>query len=317
MTKPLDSFRIIPHADLTPAGCLHLAERGESALAFLDSKGIARGLRSCLALAVQRLHDISARGFFGPSDEDLLLDVDAAVLTIDFFQISRCLGDDIPEIVSEELEKALSSDLRGVVQQRQAREFKSQFWIASLLVAIGVEPKVIPNTVDGRKPDYIADFDALDVAFEVKRPKSENSMIDALDRGAGQLRDFGKPGILCLDLTDCIVTTEERLAAISERRQITQAKFQQFSKLTAKINDRPGKYTRSNKYQRILGTLSFARTVEWKFHPNLQTSDTTHVHVRMFPAACGGMVANQLPRIRRKLLEGVDQLSGAAPGFAS
>ena len=249
MAKPLDSFRIIPHADLTPAGCLHLAERGDSALEFLDSKGIARGLRTCLAVAVERLRHIATNDCFGPSNEDLLIDIDAAVLTIDFFQIARCLGEDIPSVVSIELEKALSSDLRGVVQQRQAREFKSQFWIASLLVAIGVEPKVIANSANGRKPDYIANFDVVVVAFEVKRPRSEHSIIDALDRGAGQLRDFGKPGIICLDLTDCIATRDERLAAISERREITEANFIQFSTLTAKLNDRPGKYTQSDKYR--------------------------------------------------------------------
>ncbi len=159
---------------------------------------------------MKRLNEIADRGAYGPSPAELQLDVQAIVIATDFFQIATVLPTQLAEHIAVELARALEGKLEATPKSRVAETFLSQFWFALVLARGGISPR-IPKPQVSSTPDYVVSVDTLDYAIEVKRPESLHSAPDAMDLGASQIRDFDKPSLIAMDLTDALFLPANRL----------------------------------------------------------------------------------------------------------
>jgi hypothetical protein len=161
----------------------------------------------------------------------------------------------MPAHIVRDLFKALDGD----VGSRVPDKFLSQYWFGLILARGGVSPEV-PREKRGRAtPDFQVNVDTLDCAVEVKRPESEHSAIGAMDKAAGQLRDYGKPGLIAMDLTDLFFTPDMAVDHMDHPGLVNAIVNPRFSQFTTRLENRPPTCRWSDKYSRIVGTAFFVR----------------------------------------------------------
>lgn len=317
MDSPLSEFRVIASNKVTPGYCGQIARAAAAALEVLERWSAGRGLAVKLREAIRALQLVADADSFGETPTALLTTVDAIALAGDFFQIAQCLGPEVLPSVGAEIAQALAVGKSGTAKSRRAVEFQSQYWVGMLLASTRLEPRVLRPDHKGKQPDFLVDIGVADVAIEVKRPESTNSMIDALDRAAGQIRAFGKPGIIFLDLSDCLFAPVARLRSIERRQPIVSLARERFFGLCPRIEGRPHAYRHSDKYHRVVAVVPFARIHAWSYNPELLPTGEVWIKPAFLPTACAGLLAHEYPRVERLLLHGMEVVTGSDPSRAS
>ncbi|MES2177794.1 MAG: hypothetical protein V4550_07990 [Gemmatimonadota bacterium] len=201
---------------------------------------------------MQTLDDVVRSDSYGTTRDELEETLDAIHLCADFFQVAASLPEDPIGPAVSELAMSLQGSITGTNSARRAREYLSQYWVGTLLTLANVEPRILPENLGSKRPDFLVDIGGLDCAIEIKRPESFNSMRDALDRAAGQLRSFGRPGVICLDLTDCICINGFATAFIDSPVPIADRVSSVFKRKTEWLAARPAHYNQSDKYARVM-----------------------------------------------------------------
>lgn len=273
---------------------------------------VGRTVNNRLRDAVTILDEVAAHGSFDGTVERQLAVVASIALTLDFFQIAQCLNGEPLSVVTQELSLAIDARV-GTSGQRRSLEYQSQYWATMVLASTHKEPRLPPASLAGNKPDFILDVGGIDVAVEVKRPESHNSARDALDRAAGQLRGFGEPGFIFLDVTDCVVTEAARRTAIAGRTSLAEEVSGAFFTLAHALGERPRKYNQSDKYARILGVAIYARAFGWQYAPRMQPVGEVSVLLPLYESACQGLVRDQARLLSRLILQGIEAVNGSAP----
>lgn len=301
---------VIPFSALTADQCGVIAQRGTAAIEALGHKKIGRVLRNKLTVAVHRLNQIAARGSYSEHPTELQLDVRAIVLATDFFQIASILPSEIPDTIAADLAKALEGRLESS-GSKVAEQFLSQYWFGLVVARGGLSPGV-PKVLTTRTPDYVVSVDTLDVAIEVKRPESLHSAPDAMDRAASQIRDFGKPGYIALDITDVLFRPDYSVAYMDSPGKLLEVIKPQFTYVTLSLGGRASRYTRSDKYARVIGLGVFARLQFWEKPDLSQPKGTYLFSVTTFGHACSGLVVAQAEKLKRVVLSGASDVAGGA-----
>ena len=309
--------RVIPFATLTPQNCAVLAERSESALPILGMGKLARVLRNRFTSALDRLRGIAARGRWGASPDELQLDAQAVATATDFFQIADVMPLKISDRIGRELAQALEGKLQRNRSSRAADEFLSQFWVGLIIARGGISPGV-PPIQDKPTPDYVVKFDTLECGVEVKRPESLHSAPDAMDRAAAQLRDYRMPdspnrrlpGFIALDLTDALFTPDMAVRYIEHPGLLHAVLRPQFGAFSTQLEHRVETYTRSDKYEGIIGLALFARLHFWEVDDLNQPKGSYLFSVTRFEKACSGLLVEQATNLRRIIMAGAADVAG-------
>jgi hypothetical protein len=232
----------------------------------------------------------------------------AVVLATDFFQIADILPSEVPAHIARDLAVALQGRLeRG--SSRDAEQFLSQLWFGLVLARGGIPPGV-PKAQAGRTPDYVVIIDTLHCAVEVKRPESVHSAPDAMDRAAAQIRGYGLPGLIALDLTDALFPPEMSVAFMDSPGHLLNVLRPQFEQCTTNLEGRPGRYVRSNKYSRVFGLALFARIHYWEKPDLSQPKGTCLLSLTTFGGACSGLVVAQAEKLKRVIFSGAQEVEG-------
>jgi len=308
---PFEYFGVIPFARLTPANCRFHADAGRAAIARLTEWGLNRILRSNLSDAVRTLDAVVSRDSYGATNEELERTLRAIHLCADFYQVAASLGDKPIIGAAPELALSLQGGLSGTRSERQAREYLSQYWFGSVLTRVRVSPCVLADPAAPSRPDFLIDLGGFDCTIEVKRPESINSARDALDRAAGQLRSYGKPGIACIDLTDCICLPGFATAFLSSPAPIGDVVWRLFWNISQPLCDRPVKYNQSDKYARVFALVLFARVAGWRGVNDPQPEARYFIQVATYPSACAGLVSEYGARFSRLVRTGFQEVSGS------
>jgi len=280
-------------------------------MAKLGSWGLDRVIRSRLHDAVTTLDGVVRSDSYGSTRDELEVTLDAIHLCADFFQVAASLPDEPIGPAVSELAISLQGSLTGTNAARRAREYLSQYWVGTLLTLANVEPRILPEGLESKRPDFLLDLGGLDCAIEVKRPESFNSMRDALDRAAGQLRSFGRPGVICLDLTDCICIPGFATGFIDCPIPIAGRVAPVFKCKTEVLADRPSYYNQSDKYARVIALVLFARIAGWRAIPDLQPEAKYLLQLPTYPNACQGLVTDFTERLKRLVLTGFERMTGS------
>lgn len=297
---------VIPFLALTADKCSTLSERGEEVIPLLGQGKSARMLKSRFMRANARLRKIAERGSYGTTREDLQADLQAIATSSDFYQIAGVLPREMPPHIVRDLAKALEGD----VGTRVPDKFLSQYWVGVLLARGGVSPGVMREKKGRPNPDFQVAVDTLECAIEVKRPESEHSAQGAMDKAAGQLRDFGKPGLIAMDLTDALFTPSMAVDFMDDPGLLNAVVNPRFARLTTRLENRPPKYKLSDKYARIIGTAFFARFHFWEKPDLTQPKGRYLLSLTTYSHACNGLVVNQAEKLKRIIFAGAGEVAG-------
>lgn len=257
------------------------------------------------------LDKVVARGSYGATHPELERTLHAIHLCADFYQVAASLGDEPIAAAAAELAMSLQGGLSGTRSRRKAREYLSQYWFGSVLTRVRVSPRVLANSSGPSRPDFLLDLGGFDCALEIKRPEVINSARDALDRAAGQLRSYGKPGIACIDLTDCICLPGFAISFLDSPIPIGDIVWRLFKNISQPLSDRPVKYNQSDKYDRIFCLVLFARVAGWRGSADPQPEARYFIQVATYPNACAGLISDYADRFSRLIRTGFGEISGS------
>src|ERR1051326_2209340 len=194
---------VIPFSGLSPAACEALAAAIDDAVEALRKWQLPTGPNTRLLNARRRLLDVSAQGSYGATPAELYETAKAILVANDFYGISRTMQDERAAPIAEELRIALRGPLReNETRNNTAFDIQSQFWFGTVLAYSGLHPAV-PDS-NRTKPDFVISVDTLECGVEIKRPRSSSSASPALSYAASQIREYGKPGVIVLDLSQCV-----------------------------------------------------------------------------------------------------------------
>jgi hypothetical protein len=283
-----------------------MAERGDEVIPLLGQGRSGRILKSRFLTANRRLKEISERGSYGTTREELMADAQAVAVSSDFYQIAGVMPQTMPPHIAQDLALALEGD----VGSRMADKFLSQYWVGLLLARGGVSPGVMRPKKGIPNPDFQVNVDTLECAIEVKRPESEHSATGAMDKAAGQLRVLGKPGLIAMDLTDTLFTPTMAVDFMDDPGLLNAVVNPRFAQLTTRLENRPPKYNLSDKYARIIGTAFFARFHFWEKPDLTQPKGRYLLSLTTYSHACNGLVINQAEKLKRIIFEGASHVAG-------
>ncbi len=296
---------VIPYHRLSPEACSALAVAIDDAIKLFDRWGIPILGASRLPLAARHLRQVAESGTYGATPPELEITAKAIMLAIDFYCIASSLEQDREDVIANELAVALKGDLERRSRDRSAYEMQSQFWVGALLAQSGLHP-AMPVILNRRRPDFVIRVDTLDCGVEVKRPQTENSSERALHDAAAQLREYGKPGIVVIDLSECLGTDS---MIINEREPTTREVInQQTSLLADRLTNIAHTYERSNKFDRIIALFIYTRFIASRSDKDAELDIGISFRVTLFPRACGGLVIPQQRQIEQRLIRGLERL---------
>lgn len=307
MAKGKYPVALIPYTTLTPPACEALAAAIEDALDVFDQWGLRTGMGTRLAKAKSHLRAVAASGSYGETPDELILTARAVRLAHDFYLISRTLKTDRAEPIATELESALQGPFLARESKRvSAVDFQSQFWVGVMLAYSGLHPKMPAK--EGRKPDFVISVGSLDCGVEVKRPESARSAFAAVSSAASQLRDYGLPGVITLDLSACVgadgfILAEDAAAALEVMRG-------RFYPMARQLRDEMDAYSSSDKFKRVLLLISFARYFIWTPGGTTDENNGYFISFQAFPDSCEKLIVDVPDRITKLFIGGLRRATG-------
>jgi hypothetical protein len=298
---------ILPFTHLSPSACLALAAAVDDALDIFGKWQLPIGMSTRLLKAKGRLLKVANENSYGENPNELYETAKAILLANEFYLISRTLKEDRAEPIAEELEIALGGTLGETESKKKsAFDIQSQFWFGTVLAYSGLRP-AIPDSKK-KRPDFIISIGSLSCGVEIKRPQSKESAWRAISSAASQLRAYGLPGVIAVDLSQCVGVDNLILhkGAVSARRIVQRRFYPLVDQLTNAVRT----YSRSDKFDRILLLKTYARFFNWTLGKKEDADMGFFFRSTVFPTACSGLVTDQSERIQNLMVRGFERISG-------
>jgi hypothetical protein len=306
MTSPRAESALIPFAELSPTNSGKLAQRAWELMETLENWGLRLESSASLLTSVRQLERVAERDSYGNSLPELQRTGEALRIVYDWLQVLNCLTDKRASNVAEELCQAIASG----ANDRRASDILSQFWFGTLLAHSGLRPAV-PPAAQGRRPDFVIQADTYLLSVEVKRPQTLSSTLRAVREAAAQIRDYGKPGFVALDLSLALNTQRFLIGGYLDSEQPLERFGPDFLQATEAIAARVRGQRSEGSYRSLMGLFMFARGDAWHHQRMSSPYSTVFVNSRTFERACFGLVTNTSERVTGLIRSGVERLTGA------
>ena len=297
---------IIPFAELSPKNAAALARRASEQIAALEHWKLNLRRSVSLRASICHLEFASAANSYGSTPAELARFGKALRCVMDWLQVLNCLTDERAAHVAEELSEAIGSGENN----RRADDILAQFWFGALLAHSGLRPAVPPASA-GRRPDFVIHVDSYELCIEVKRPESLHSAVRAIREAAGQIRDYGKPGFVALDLSKSLDTDRFLTGGYWEPESPLEEFRSEFLKATDTIADRVRGHRSNGRYRPLMGLFMFARADAWHHKRLTSPYSSVFINAPTFERACGGLVVDASVRVGQLIRSGVEHFSGA------
>jgi hypothetical protein len=298
---------VLPFTHLSPPACSALAAAVDDALDIFCRWQLPVGMSTRLLKAKSRLLKVANQNSYGETSDELYETAKAILLANEFYLISRTLKEDRAEPIAQELEIALGGTLSETKSKnKNAFDIQSQFWFGTVLAYSGLHPAV-PDSKK-RRPDFIINVGSLSCGVEIKRPQSGESAWRAISSAASQLRAYGLPGVIAVDLSQCVGADELILhrGAVAARQIVRHRFYPLVNQLTHAVRN----YSRSDKFDRILLLKTYVRFFNWTPGEKEDADMGFFFRSTVFPTACSGLVTDQSERIQNLIVRGFERISG-------
>jgi hypothetical protein len=302
-----NGVRFVRH-EFSPAKCAVLAIRLDELLAGLKAWPLRLEHVAGLDAAKTHLRRLAEEGSYGASPDELATSARHLRRAFDWALILSCLTENPARHVAEELAEAIAKGDNS----RQAEDVLSQFWFGALLARAGLRPAVPPASV-GRRPDFVVSADGLALGVEVKRPQSLKSANKAVHTAARQLRDYGQPGFIVLDLSLALEATRFASSLVSTPDPPQAAIGRAFNRVADQIVERVRGQNASGHFARVVGMFILLRTDVWH-HSSLDAPiSSVYINAPVFDRACAGIITHSAERVRELVRGAVEEMTGMTP----
>jgi hypothetical protein len=298
---------VIPFSCLSPSACAALAAAVDDAIEAFSKWQIPTGVNSKLLKARKCLLKVAEQDSYGTTQTDLIETAKAILLANDFYVISRTLTESRADPIAKELEIALRGPLSEIeTENRNAFDILSQFWFGTVLAFSGLHPAV-PDSKK-TKPDFLVYEGTLVFGVEIKRPQSPSSAVRALSSAASQLRKYGEPGIIVLDVTRSV--SAEALILYRGSLSARQLMKSRFDRLASQLFETVENNSDSDKFDRIVVLVVFARFFNWTLGGKEDSDSGFLFKSTVIPTACSGLIVDHSDRIQTAITRGFEKISG-------
>jgi hypothetical protein len=287
--------------------CGVIADRAERVIAVLEGwklrvPGLGR-LRQQRAL----LRGVASAGCFPRSQTELVRIGHSIRDVSEFWQIVKWIGEERSEHIATDLDRALRGTVDQVEPTRKPYQFQSQLWIGAVLEYGGLEPTVPPPT-GRRSPDFMVRVGSALYPIEVKRPEQEATIQDALASAVGQIVATGRPGVVAIDLSDCLDRDATVLVVESSRDAPHAAANEQYLRMRDNIGDTVFDHERRQLrpgFGSIMGLMLFARGFRWRLDDLSYPDPFTMSQIGVFTNARGNLRYHHARTILESMHEGL------------
>ncbi len=290
---------------LSPSACGALAVAIDDTIAVFDGWGLPRSAR--LLQAKQLLLRVNATQSYGTTAQQLKETANAIIVANDFYLISRTLKSRRADPIILELKESLGGKLYENKGNKQTPfDIQSQFWFGTVLAHSALHPAVIDSK--DTRPDFCISIGTLSCAVEVKRPHSGKAAWRNISTAASQLRTFGKPGAIVLDLSACVGV--DGLIVHGGPRTTRQTVERRFYRLADQLNARVEKYPHSDKFQRIMMIVTYARFFNWVVDGESDVDMGFFFKTSTQPDAWASLISDYSRRLEEAIVRGFQRISG-------
>lgn len=298
---------ILPFPALSPLACRALVAAIDDALEIFFRWDLPTGPNTKLQKARALLVEVAEKQTYGKTSAELIKTAQAIRLANDFYAISRMLPEQRENVIAEELREALLGAFTETPSKHK-KEFniQSQLWIGTVLAHSGLHP----GMPDSRKtkPDFIVRLGTLVCGVEVKRPQSQASVGRNVREAAAQLHEFGKPGIIVLDLTRCVRADELILHdGIPSTREIVKHRFDSAAN---ELLDSIGWFSKSPKFGKVILLVVYARFFTWTPRGSQDLDSGFFYKSQPISGGYAGLLSDEANRIQQLMAEGFRRMSG-------
>lgn len=297
------SGSLVPFLNVAPENCGQIADHGDEAIDILKRWNLNVVLDGHLPRAIAQLRRVARLGKFGESDIELHKTASAIEVASDWIAICNFLTEDPIAQIAEELSEATKVG----ASSRKSNDIRTQFWFGTILARAGLRPTV--PKIQSRRPDFVVLADGVALAVEVKRPESLHSAMRSAKDAAAQIRDFGQPGMVILDLSQALHTHMFSTRTFETGPSPTQIFRPHFRREAGSISDRIEGYEARGRFARIIGSLSFAKLPSWQTAPALTPKRQLFAQASVFERACGGLIVDTSHRV-------IQQIRNACAGMS-
>jgi hypothetical protein len=148
--------------------------------------------------------------------------------------------------------------------------------------------------------------------MEVKRPATYRSAMRNIEDATSQIRDFGRPGFVALDLSPALSMGELSVALFAADALPKTIVGPQFLRAARQLSERVRGHRCQGKWSRLLGLFIFAKLHAWH-HSNLTSPlMTVYFESPTFPDACHGLVQGTAERVRWVFRLGLETMTGTS-----
>jgi hypothetical protein len=295
---------IIPHRELTPAGCAALAVAIEDAIEVLELWHIRVRPDGRLRQAARHLTRVATAGSYGADAAELARTAAAIRLANDIYVITRTLPADRQAVIAEEFAPILGGTLDGDSSDRRAYEAQTQFWIGALLAFSELHPH-IPGVTVTKRPDYEIRVDDVWLAVEVKRPSATAGISRGILVADRQIRSAKRPGFIVLDVTDLHPPVSPGRAHAPDRDAGRRAFDDIAEQVRQFIRTR-----QPRELERIIGVFIVSRYCVWSDTAASALELGFLVSATTFPAACAGLYEHYAGRVLDRIVPGIRRMTG-------
>ena len=128
----------------------------------------------------------------------------ALELAFDYAAIADTLPQKTIAALRRELESSLAGPLDPPDAARGPQQLQAQFVVRAAFVRAGLSPSHPSPQVGVSNPDLLLENGVSTYAIEVKRPKAMHNVVPRMIDARDQLANFGRPGGILVDVTDCL-----------------------------------------------------------------------------------------------------------------
>ncbi len=261
-------------------------------------------------MASRLLTRVAEEGTFGTDPRRLMLISNAIMVAGDFVQVSYCLGDERVERIAEDLVRSLKGSLEEQDGQTPY-DYQAQLWFGSVLARAEMNTTVPPKKVNRGHPDFAINVDGLHCGVEVKRPQTTAGASGLISTAADQLWDYGRPGIIAVDISQCLNVRDLIVALLDADIAGAMYLSDHFKHVTEQLAQRV-RDGQGAKYQRIIEMVVYCRFPHWRnFNEKRIPRFSVMFCTPIFRDAFGGRLINQAHGIRRRLASALTQWLGA------
>lgn len=290
-----------------PADCLRLADDLERAIARFERWNLPVKEKGRLRRAVGLLRRVGKQDRFNLDPDELPLVANAVVVAGDFSQVAYFLDDRDVESIFHELVVAMKGSLLETDGQTPYN-LQSQLWFGTLLARARLQVRV-PRVDRGRRPDFVITFAGLDFGVEVKRPETPHSASGLIESAAGQIRQYGGPGIIVVDIGHCLSAREFMLSLIDEQELAPKLVDARFKAVTEDL-DRQIRYGDYDRYGHVVAMIAYCKFPYWRDRSDLTMRFATMFGLPPYDRAHGGLLVDRTGRLRLRFRDAMHEFLG-------